>query len=253
MGGTQSSTSNIQAPKYEENINIITHVQENEEEVFSKISDLTKEILIYNPEDIYNFSIIFFRKLRSCQHVLSKDLSFIRESKYNRQSFVVCLVEAFSGFPENTEMTIYEFSAFIELSFSGFTVDLLEDFYLFLEPSPIDSLTEIKKYKLNHLLSSLYFWIVYENWLNELSSFSKGIDIGKESKKTVNIPAVLAWADSSRYDLNYAPPKEIIVTLLSGILEFRGESVIYLDKLKQMLFLNTAIQSDILEKLPKIV
>ena len=45
MGGTQS-TSNIQPTKYEEQINIITHVEENEEEIFSKISDLTKDILI---------------------------------------------------------------------------------------------------------------------------------------------------------------------------------------------------------------
>ena len=45
MGGTQS-TSNIQPTKYEEKINIITHVEENEEEVFSKISDLTKEYCI---------------------------------------------------------------------------------------------------------------------------------------------------------------------------------------------------------------
>jgi hypothetical protein len=46
MGGTQSTISTIEPIKYEKEINIITHVEENEEEIFSKISDLTKEILI---------------------------------------------------------------------------------------------------------------------------------------------------------------------------------------------------------------
>ena len=40
MGGAQSSEK-VQT-KYEEKINIITNVEENEDEIFSKISDLTK-------------------------------------------------------------------------------------------------------------------------------------------------------------------------------------------------------------------
>ena len=46
MGGNQSTNITEQPREYEKKINIITHVEENEEEIFTKISDLTKEILI---------------------------------------------------------------------------------------------------------------------------------------------------------------------------------------------------------------
>ena len=79
MGGTQS-TSNIQPTKYEEKINIITHVEENEEEVFSKISDLTKEILIKYSEMhldenfCNNLAIIYEDKLNTFKIKLLRDI-----------------------------------------------------------------------------------------------------------------------------------------------------------------------------------
>jgi hypothetical protein len=80
MGVTQSTNIINQPTKYEEKINIITHVEDNEEEVFSKISNLTKEILI-KYSDMHldenfcnNLSIIYQDKLNTFKIKLLRDI-----------------------------------------------------------------------------------------------------------------------------------------------------------------------------------
>ena len=78
MGGAQSSEK-VQT-KYEEKINIITNVEENEDEIFSKISDLTKEILL-KYSDMHldenfcnNLAIIYQNKLDTFKIKLLRDM-----------------------------------------------------------------------------------------------------------------------------------------------------------------------------------
>jgi hypothetical protein len=80
MGVTQSSISNIETKKNEKEISIITHIEENEEEIFSKISTLTKEILI-KYSDMHldenfcnNLSIIYQDKLNTFKIKLLRDI-----------------------------------------------------------------------------------------------------------------------------------------------------------------------------------
>jgi len=215
---------------------------------------LLKEVIANNPEDPLGFASLFFRKIRTCQYVLSKDVNFIRESIHNRGSFIVCVMEAFSGFPEGTEMSLFEFSSFLGLTYSGFSIEILQNFASALDPSAVGEALDANKYNLNHLLSSLYFWILYENWLVELEKLSQAKDstTKKEGLKNISLPAVLSWLKSLRYDEGVCgPPRDILTALLNELMELRGESDMNYDRLRQVFFLNSAIQADILTKIPK--
>ena len=81
MGGNQSSPNEkIQTNNGEKKNIIITQVEENEEEIFNKISDLTKEILI-KYSDMHldenfcnNLSIIYQEKLNTFKIKLLRDI-----------------------------------------------------------------------------------------------------------------------------------------------------------------------------------
>ena len=84
MGGAQSSEK-VQT-KYEEKINIITNVEENEDEIFNKISDLTKEILL-KYSDMHldenfcnNLAIIYQNKLDTFKSELAFACAFAKST-----------------------------------------------------------------------------------------------------------------------------------------------------------------------------
>ena len=80
--GTAQSTNNPQTIQIEEEkkINIITHVEDNEEEIFNKISNLTKDILIKYSElhldenFCNNLSIIYQEQLNTFKIKLLRDI-----------------------------------------------------------------------------------------------------------------------------------------------------------------------------------
>ena len=94
----------------------------------------------------------------------------------------------------------------------------------------------MSKYKLKHLLSALYFSVVFENLLEELVKLSKSKE-SKGSSKYIRLTLVLFWTKSLRYDeIKCVPSSDILTPLLNDSLEFRREPDINFDKLRQVLF-----------------
>lgn len=242
----QSTNSSIASERF----NDLRYLEAVEIEYFLKL--LLKEVILISPDDHLAFSATFFRRLRTCQYILGKDLSFIRESHYNRLSFVFCCRDAFSGFSDVKEMSLYEFACFLDLAFPGFNEKSLEEFATVLEPM-VQTPTS-KTYDFQHLQQSLYFWIVYEKWLHELSGLCKGVDISidiKATRKVANLATLLKWVNSERYDITLSPSKDLVVKIFTEIFERQVEPEISFDRLKQYLFLNSSLHSDLLSKLPK--
>ena len=228
------------------------------------VRTLISEIITRSPEDPIMYAAQFFRKVRLCQHVVSRDLKFIRESQYNRISFVVCVKNAFSGFtagvvPSETggvkegksEMTIFELSTFVSLLFEGISVHFVELFAAVLEPSQRnESNISLSRFYLSHLLSALYFTVVYECWLNELSGFCEV----KNGRKVVDLRNVLVWIDTPAYYSTKGPDKALFSKFIEEVINSRkakGDSEISFKRLKRYMFLNETLQNEIMDKLPK--
>ena len=196
--------------------------------------------------------------MKSCQHVVSRDLKFIRESQYNRASFVVCIREAFSGFASDGEMTIYEFSSFIALLFQGFSVHFIEHFAAVLEPTHKSDNPSLIKYNISHLQQGLFFTILYENWLNELCAHSDT----KTGKKIVDLQGVFQWlkmfqvngstreVESARNSMS-TPNCDVLIALVEEFMDIHSDSEMSLNKFKRSLFLNSQLQREIVTRLPR--
>ena len=232
------------------------------------VRTLISEILTGNPDDPTMYAAQFFRKVRLCQHVVSRDLKFIRESHYNRISFVVCIKNAFSGFlagdscldvsiepgsskSGDAEMTIFEFSSFVSLLFQGISIHFVELFAAVLEPSQRhESNISLSTFYISHLLSALYFTVVYENWLNELSAFSEV----KNNRKVVELRSILLWIDTPAYHSTRGPDKALFSRLIEELITARqgkGDSEISFKRLKRHMFLDECLQKEIINKLPR--
>ena len=219
----------------------LRYLESSEVDYFLK--NLVKEVISVNPEDPIVYAANFFRRIRDCKFVLSRDLSFIRESHYNRGCFVVCVKDAFSKFPTDSDVTLFEFSSFLELLFRGFGVSTIEIFAAALEPSVKDE--ESTRYKIVHLQYSLYFWIVYEFWLQEISEICEV----KNNRKYVDLVNIINWVKSQRSQF-VCPSKEIVVSVLNEML-YRGETDLSFRRLRNFFFLSSALHDDLCLKLPK--
>ena len=245
---SSSSSSSVNLIKNE----CLNYLETTEIEYF--IRTLISEVMAVNPDDPIIYASQFFRRVRFCQHVLSRDLKFIRESHYNRASFVVCIMNAFSGFLESdgAEMTIFELSSFISLLFQGISVHFVELFAAVLEPSQKhESNISLSKFYLSHLLSALYFTVMYENWLNELSAFCEI----KNNRKVVDLRSILLWVGTPAYLKTRGPDKALFSNFVEDTITTRqakGDGEISFKRLKRYIFLNDAFQRDIVDKLPNI-
>jgi hypothetical protein len=235
------------------------------------LKNLIKDVLTNNPEDPFVYASHYFRKIKLCQHIISKDLKFIRESQYNRASFIVCLRSAFCGFTSAAEMTIFELNSFICVMFTGFSVHYVELFATVLDPTQRHENPNFNKYNLFQLLKALYFTVLYENWLNELSTFTDT----KSDRKMINLRDLLQWVktSSANYNLSYntaVPDKKFIIPLIEEFIDIYdnnissressdgngpnaygyGENEMSFQKIKRSFFLNNLLQNEIISKLP---
>ena len=128
--------------------------------------------LIYNcstsKEDLLTFAVHFIGKVRSCHHILSSDISCVFATAHNRRSLVFCLMEAFQGFPLDSEISVSEFQQMVDLIFPGIFSKLPMDYILGERSS---NTLQHTKFRFGHLKISLFFHIIYEEWLGHIANF----------------------------------------------------------------------------------
>lgn len=230
------------------------YLEATEIDYFLKV--LVREVLTFNPEDPIAFAVNFFRRVRNCTYITNRDLSFIRESQYNRGSFIIVCRAMFAKFP-SLEVTIFDFFNIIDLCFQGFSVQYFSRVAFSLDPVTPGDTPEQAKYNVRHLLSSLEFFIYYESWMNELISLvSKSVEVGAEFplvKKSVSLRILKEWAKSLRYELLVGPSKEILLSVADALAEQESELEIPIESIRRALLLNERVHEELSSKLPKVV
>ena len=116
-------------------------------------------------DDSLDFAEQFFRRVQSCRHVLGADWQFITSCRQNRRAFVFCLGELFRSFSLEASMSASEFHHLAELACSDFPRHVVQDACSCLEASPPGSVPP--KYRLADLRVSVYFNIIYDQWLKQ--------------------------------------------------------------------------------------
>ena len=135
------------------------------------IKNLFAQVSMLRPEDSVEYAFQYFIKVRSCQNVLGADYGFISGCNKNRRAFVFCLIELFKTFSDDEEMSINECHQIIEMICPNFPTTIM--------PSVVSSL-EVKnanasppKYRHGDMRVSLYFHIIYDEWLKYIMTVFK--------------------------------------------------------------------------------
>jgi len=229
------------------------YLESNEIDYFLKV--LVKEVLLQSPEDPISFAMTFFRRVRNCTYITNRDISFIRESRYNRGSFIIICREMFAKLLQ-LDFTAYDFFNIIDLCFQGFTVSYISKIVAYLDPSVTSETLDQYKYRVQHLLCGLEFFIFYENWLNELTGLvSKTSEAGVDFpvvKRTIPLRTLRNWVKSLRYDLLSGPNKEIILSLADELAEQFPEADIPVETIRRALILNERVREELSSALPKV-
>ena len=209
---------------------------------FSEISffikNLFTQVAMLRPEDSVEFAFAYFRKVRSCHNVLGADYGFISGCNKNRRGFVFCLMELFKTFSDDEEMNVNECQQIIEMVCPNFPTSIM--------PAVVSSL-EVKnanvsppKYRHGDIRVSLYFHIIYDEWLKYIMTIFK--DEG--SLDCLSMFRVRAYIEDCRKNKRISfcqPSEECIEAALSQI---TSQDVSFI-MLKKALFESKIIELDV--------
>ena len=202
------------------------------------LSNLFQQVAAFRPEDSLDYALRYFKRVRSCHNVLGADFSFISGSSRNKRSFVFCLIELFRTFNDNEQMSINEYQQIIEM--------ICPDFPSTIMPAVVSSLEVMNasasppKYRHGDMSISLYFHIIYDEWLKYITTIFKE----EGSLDCLSLFRFHAYVQDCRKNkrISYPqPPSECIDSAFEGVKSQEISFVI----LKKILFENDLVRKDV--------
>lgn len=131
-------------------------------EVSFMLENMLAACIKSKPDDPIGFALQYFEKVKSGTHIIGSDYGFIGVSEYNKRCFVHLLENGFSGISSEDEMTATDFQQLVEIISQDIPkASVLESCYI-VPQIPNSSPT---RYLFLHLKISLYFHILFEEWL----------------------------------------------------------------------------------------
>lgn len=203
------------------------------------IRHLVNQIASVKPENLIEFSEKYFRKIESCHHILGADYNFIAGCKYNRRSFVFCLLETFSNFLSEEKYSLFEYQQIIELLCNDFPKNIILDAAYAVNSKSIGGMPS--KYLHGELSIALYFHILFEDWLKEIEKLFRE----ESSLNCLSISRIRSFILNLQSSLPLTveqPPLFCIESVFNGIAK---EISINYDDFRRCLFSNPAIIADV--------
>lgn len=214
------------------------------------LKHLMHQVLIQKPDNPIEFSRNYFQRVQSCHHVIGTDYAFISACQHNRRAFVFCCMESFQNFSPLDELSSYDYHQLLQMICSDIPLSLVEQATEIIDP--IHSLSDPARYTYHDLMLSLFFHIIYHDWLKELQkmfsqesgSSSDMINVNRLQSK------ILAWQTELPDSLQARmPSQETIDTAATNlaIISSKG-SDISIKQWKRALLQCQSLQEDICTK-----
>ena len=172
------------------------------------------------PENIAEHGAKYFKHVRSCQHVLGAEYSFISSCRYNRRAFVFCIMEALMTIPLDEQYTIAEFQLILDMLCLDMPKQILIDAVNHIDPKEGTS-KENAKYLHKDLRLALFLYIIYEEWIHYVDTFFR-------DEKSIHTTRLKNFIDQLRinhvYNIEH-PPIEALDSVYTNILKSHKEDI----------------------------
>jgi hypothetical protein len=206
------------------------------------LKDLMAQSNYLKPMDDFLFAQTYFEKVKSCNHIIGVDYSYILESNYNRRSFVNCLVEIFTGFNEKDELTTLDLFHMIETICPNFPRNIVMDASLAVEATSTDPTT--KKFYFGELSTAVYLHIIYDEWLKLMEIFFKEENtLGIATSSRLKFQ-VLEFSTSFSLSF-FQPPSDLVNIVVDSITLYNNTNDIKFDDFRRAFCSNNTIASEL--------
>jgi len=161
----------------------------------------------------------YFKNVRSCQHVLGQEYSFIASCRYNRRAFVFCIMEALMTVPLEEQYTVIEFQLILDMLCIDMPKQILLDAINHIDPK--EGIKETAKYLHKDSRLALFLYIIYEDWIHYVDTFFR-------DEKSIHTTRLKYFIDQLR--VNHAnnmehPPIEALDAVYTNILKSHKEDI----------------------------
>jgi hypothetical protein len=150
-------------------------------------------------EELNEFAVKYFRKVKSRHHVLHNNYTYVIACNYNKRSFIYCLMDAFQSYKDNEEISSYDYILIIQNLINNFPRSIVMDSILCIEQTSNERLSDntiITKFIFKDLSSSVYFSIIYDDWIKILQNFfSEEKDSDNQNIHDQNTKMILGLGD----------------------------------------------------------
>lgn len=178
------------------------------------------------PENIADHGAKYFKHIRSCQHVLGTEYSFIISCRYNRRAFVFCIMEALMSIPLDEQYTITEFQLILDMLCLDMPKQILMDCTSYIDSK--DNITKDNnnnnnntRYLHKDLRLALFLYIIYEEWMHYVDTFFR-------DEKSIHTTRLKSFIDQLRINHLHTiehPPIEALDQVYTNILKTHKEDI----------------------------
>ena len=172
------------------------------------------------PDNIAEHGAKYFKHIRSCQHVLGTEYSFIISCRYNRRAFVFCIMEALMTIPLDEQYTITEFQLILDMLCLDMPKHILIDASNYIDPNNGTN-KENARYLHKDLRLALFLYIIYEEWIHYVDTFFR-------DEKSIHTTRLKNFIDQLRINHAYNiehPPIEALDSVYTNILKSHKEDI----------------------------
>ena len=178
------------------------------------LGELRSQLINAKPSDKTAATVKYFENVRSGSHVIGMPYSYITESNHNKRSFVLLLLDAFKGFPENMEITPFDMFNMIESFCPNFSRSLVLEVSQSLQRNLEDDGSSTK-HMFKTLAQAVYCSILYDDWLRLISDYFAE----ETSTRSMNLLKLKAKIEDFYVSISpsiYQPPLEVSYAVLEA-------------------------------------
>jgi hypothetical protein len=225
------------------------------------LNDLMKQINTKKPENPWQYSAIYFKKVQQCIHVLGSDYLTIVSCRHNRRSFVYCCQQSFQHFPPQELTSVNDFYSLLQLICPDIPLSLIHDSAVtgcitHQSDSNSSSNPPLHLFTFEELSYSLYFRFIFTEWLIMIENlFFDGTVKTRKSSATITIPIsrlqskIAEWTDT--LPITTSQPTAKTLQFVYDEWSQRRISEITFDELIQSLLRNPHFKAETVAYQPK--
>ena len=203
------------------------------------------QVVALRPDDSIDYATKYFKRIQSCHHVLGADYAYIGATKSNRRAFIFCLMEVFQTYAQDSLIAASEYQQLVDMISPEFPRKIIADAAASIEPARSQARgvprgDNAPRYEHGKLRISLYFHIVYEEWLKYIETIFRE----EGSLECLSIFRLRAYLDDCRrnWSISFSqPPSEGVDAALASLTGTEESFV----GLMRALFAAPCIQADV--------